>query len=165
MPIVTLPSDMKSLLKQRNRWQRGLLDILSYHRRLLFNPKFKQVGLIAFPYFFIFEMIGPFIETMGYIALIIGLIMGILNGPLVIVLFVATILLGMIISLFSLYITERVTPFYSFKETFVLMWVAIIENLGYRQMTSLHRVVSTFSALREKGSWGSQMRTGFQKKA
>ncbi len=160
-----LPSDMKSLLKQRNRWQRGLLDILSYHRRLLFNPKFKQVGMIAFPYFFIFEMIGPFIEMIGYIALIIGLIMGILNGPLVIVLFVATILFGMIISLFSLYITERVTPFYSIKETFLLMWVAIIENLGYRQLTSLHRVVSTFSALREKGSWGSQMRTGFQKKA
>ena len=49
-----LPSDMRSLLKQRNRWQRGLLDILSYHRALLFNPKYKQPGLIGFPYFFIF---------------------------------------------------------------------------------------------------------------
>jgi cellulose synthase/poly-beta-1,6-N-acetylglucosamine synthase-like glycosyltransferase len=156
---------MKSLLKQRNRWQRGLLDILSYHRRLLFNAKYKQVGMIAFPYFFTFEMIGPFIEMIGYIALIIGLIMGILNGPLVIVLFVATILLGMVISLFSLYITEKTTSFYSVKETFLLMGIAIIENLGYRQLTSLHRVVSTFSALREKGSWGSQMRTGFQKKS
>ena len=152
-----LPSDMKSLLKQRNRWQRGLLDILSYHRRLLFSPKYKQVGMIAFPYFFIFEM-------MGYIALFIGLIMGILNAPLVIVLFVVTILLGMIISLFSLYITEKTTSFYSMKETLLLMSIAIIENLGYRQITSLHRVVSTFSALREKGSWGSQLRTGFQKK-
>ena len=37
-----LPSDMKSLLKQRNRWQRGLLDILSYHRTMLFNPKYRS---------------------------------------------------------------------------------------------------------------------------
>lgn len=159
-----LPSDMKSLLKQRNRWQRGLLDILSYHRRILFNPKFKQAGMIAFPYFFVFEMVGPFIEAIGYIALIIGFILGILNTPLVILLFVATILLGMVISLFSLYISEKTMSFYSIKETFLLMWIAIIENLGYRQLTSMHRVVSTFSALKEKGSWGSQSRTGFQKK-
>ncbi|MBE0700980.1 MAG: glycosyltransferase family 2 protein, partial [Acholeplasmataceae bacterium] len=51
-----LPSDFSSLLKQRNRWQRGLIDILSYHRRILFNPRFKQPGMIGFPYFFIFEV-------------------------------------------------------------------------------------------------------------
>jgi len=158
-----LPSDYRSLLKQRNRWQRGLLDILSYHRHMLFNPRYKQPGLIAFPYFFIFEMVGPFIESMGYIALIIGLIFGLLNTPLVILLFVVTIGYGIIISLFSLWIAERKTIFYSYKETWLLVGVAIIENFGYRQLISLHRVFSTFSALREKGSWGSQNRTGFKK--
>jgi len=159
-----LPSDMKTLLKQRNRWQRGLLDILSYHRRILFNPKYKQAGLIAFPFFFIFEMIGPFIETIGYLMLIIGLIMGILNGPLVIMLLVATIGLGIWVSLFSLWIAERKAVFYSTKETMVLILTAIIENFGYRQIMSIHRVISTYSALSESGSWGSQVRTGFQKK-
>ncbi|MDY0294944.1 MAG: glycosyltransferase family 2 protein [Acholeplasmataceae bacterium] len=158
-----LPSDYKSLFKQRNRWQRGLLDILSYHRKMLFNPRYKQPGLIAFPYFFIFEMIGPFVEMMGYIALLIGLIFGLLNTPLVILLFVVTIGYGIIISLFSLYIAERKMILYTNKETLMLIFIGIIENLGYRQAVSLHRVVSTFSALREKGSWGSQKRTGFQK--
>jgi hypothetical protein len=130
---------------------------------MLFNPRYKQPGLIAFPYFFIFEMVGPFIESMGYIALIIGLIFGLLNTPLVILLFVVTIGYGIIISLFSLWIAERKTIFYSYKETWLLVGVAIIENFGYRQLISLHRVFSTFSALREKGSWGSQNRTGFKK--
>jgi cellulose synthase/poly-beta-1,6-N-acetylglucosamine synthase-like glycosyltransferase len=159
-----LPSDYKSLLKQRNRWQRGLLDILSYHRKMLFNPHFKQPGLIAFPYFFIFEMIGPFIELIGYLALIAGLVLGLLNNALVIMLFVATIGYGIVISLFSLWIAERKQIFYSNQETAMLILVGIIENFGYRQMTSLHRVISTFSALREKGSWGSQKRQGFQKR-
>lgn len=159
-----LPSDMKTLLKQRNRWQRGLLDILSYHRKILFNPKFKQPGMIAFPYFFIFEMIGPFIEALGYLMLITGLIMGILNGPLVIMLLIATIGLGIWVSLFSLWIAERKQVFYSTGETLNLILTAIIENFGYRQIMSLHRVISTFSALKESGSWGSQVRTGFQKK-
>ena len=148
----------------RNRWQRGLLDILSYHRKLLFNPRFKQPGMIAFPYFFIFEMVGPFLESMGYLALIIGLSLGILNTPVIIILFVATIGLGIVISLFSLLISEKRNVFYSDKETGILIWIAIIENFGYRQMMSLQRTLSTFSALRENGSWGSQKRQGFKKK-
>lgn len=159
-----LPSDFKSLFKQRNRWQRGLLDILSYHRKMLFNPKFKQPGLIAFPYFFIFEMVGPFIELLGYLALLAGLIFGLLNNALVLMLFVATIGYGIVISLFSLWIAERKQIFYSNDETALLILIGILENFGYRQITSLHRVISTFSALREKGSWGSQKRQGFQKR-
>ena len=158
-----LPSDYSSLFKQRNRWQRGLLDILSYHRKMLFNPKFKQPGMIAFPYFFLFEMIGPFIELLGYIALILGLVLGLLNTSLVILLFVVTIGYGIVISLFSLFIAEKRKVFYSNGETALLILIGIIENFGYRQMMSLHRIVSTFSALREKGSWGSQKRQGFQK--
>ncbi|PKK97495.1 MAG: hypothetical protein CVV58_00985 [Tenericutes bacterium HGW-Tenericutes-3] len=159
-----LPNDLRSLLKQRNRWQRGLLDILSYHRKLLFNPRYKQPGMIAFPYFFIFEMIGPFLETIGYIALIIGLFMGILNMPIIITLFVATIGLGIVISLFSLMISEKRNYFYTNKETGILILIAILENFGYRQMMSLQRALSTFSALRENGSWGSQKRQGFKTK-
>jgi peptidoglycan-N-acetylglucosamine deacetylase len=139
-----LPSDMHSLLKQRNRWQRGLLDILSYHRRMIFNPRFKQPGLIGFPYFFLFEMIGPFIEFMGYVAVIFGFIFGLLNTSLVILLFIATILFGIVISLFSLLISEKRQVFYSFKETLLLIFVCIIENFGYRQIVSLHRMISTF---------------------
>lgn len=158
-----LPSDLRSLLKQRNRWQRGLLDILSYHRKILFNPKFKQPGMIGFPYFFIFEMVGPFLEIIGYLALIIGLSLGILNGPLIVVLLAVTVGFGIVISLFSLFISERRNAFYSNKETLLLILIAVIENFGYRQLISIQRVFSTFSALRENGSWGSQNRQGFKK--
>jgi len=98
------------------------------------------------------------------LALLIGLFLGILNTPLVIVLLVVTIGYGIVISLFSLFIAERKTVFYSNKETWILVMMAIIENFGYRQFVSLHRIVSTFSALRENHVWGSQKRQGFQKK-
>lgn len=159
-----LPSDMRSLLKQRNRWQRGLLDILSYHRALLFNPKYKQPGLIGFPYFFIFEMLGPFLELIGYTALIAGIFLGILNIELVLLLFYATIGYGIFISLVSLWISERKNDFYPVKHTFIMIIMAIVENFGYRQIMSLYRVFATFSSLKESGHWGSQNRTGFIKK-
>ena len=160
-----LPTEFKGLLRQRNRWQRGLLDILNYHKRLLFNPRYKQPGMIGFPYFFIFEMMGPFAEMVGYLALLLGLVLGILNTPIVILLFGVTIALGMVISLFSLLVAERRSTLYSVRETFILIMYAIIENFGFRQIISFHRAVATFSALRESGNWGAQTRQGFQKKA
>ena len=159
-----LPSEMRSLLKQRNRWQRGLLDILSYHRHILFNPRYKQPGLLGFPYFFIFEMLGPFFEAVSYLSIIISFAFGLLNLPIVILMSVATILYGVVISLFSVLITERRSSFFSNKETLIITFLAILENFGYRQIMSLHRMVSTFSALKESGTWGSQNRQGFVKK-
>ncbi len=160
-----LPTEFKGLLRQRNRWQRGLLDILNYHKKLLFNPRYKQPGMIGFPYFFLFEMMGPFLEIMGYLAIILGLALGILNTPIVILLFAVTIAFGLVISLFSLLVAERRSTLYSVKETLLLILYAIIENFGFRQIISFHRAVATFSALKESGSWGAQTRTGFQKKS
>jgi cellulose synthase/poly-beta-1,6-N-acetylglucosamine synthase-like glycosyltransferase len=159
-----LPTEFKGLLRQRNRWQRGLLDILNYHKKLLFNPRYKQPGIYGFPYFFIFEMMGPFFEIMALLSLILGLSLGILNTPIIIMLFTVTIAFGLVISLFSLLVAERRSTLYSVKETLILILYAIVENFGFRQIIGFHRAAATYSALKESGSWGAQTRTGFQKK-
>jgi hypothetical protein len=119
--------------------------------------------MIGFPYFFVFEMMGPFIETIGYLALLVGLILGILNVPLVILLFTVTVAFGLVISLFSLFIAERKNTFYSIKEMFILILFCCLENFGFRQLMSVHRIKGTFASLKETGSWGAQNRQGFQK--
>ncbi len=156
-----LPSDMKTLLKQRNRWQRGLIDILSYHRKIGFNPKYKQIGLIGYPYFFIFEFLGPFFETQGYIMLALGLIFGWLTPTVILAIFTVSILFGVVISLSSLFMSEKEIKMMSTSELMVMLGYAIMENFGYRQLISVHRMFSTFSAIRETGQWGAQKRKGF----
>ncbi|QLY39672.1 glycosyltransferase family 2 protein [Hujiaoplasma nucleasis] len=155
-----LPSDMKTLLKQRNRWHRGLLDILSYHRQILFNPKYKQIGFLATPYFYIFEVLGPFFEWIGYLMLILSFIFGFLSPTIVLAIFGLSIILGIIISLFSVLIQESQSEYMKKKDLWVLIVFAILENFGYRQLLSLHRIYSFFSALFEKGQWGEQKRKG-----
>jgi len=160
-----LPSDGKTLLRQRNRWQRGLVDILSYYRKLLLNPKYKQIGLLAIPYFYAFEVMGPFIEIIGYTMLIIGLVLGILQIEILLSIFIVSILFGIIISLSSLYISDLDHNSYSKKEVVLLILYAFIENLGYRQLLSFHRAYSIFTALKESGKWGEQKRKGLASKA
>ncbi|MGS0972352.1 MAG: glycosyltransferase family 2 protein [Candidatus Izemoplasmataceae bacterium] len=155
-----LPSDAKTLLKQRNRWHRGLIDILSYHRSMLLNPRYKQIGLFALPYFYIFEVMGPFFELIGYLALIISFAFGFLAPMIVLGIFGASIVMGMVLSLASLYIAETVNTYTSKKDVFIVLLFAFIENIGYRQIISMHRVYSFFTALFESGAWGEQKRKG-----
>ncbi len=54
-----VPTDLKRLFRQRDRWQRGLLDCLIKHKDLIFNPKYKYLGCLVLPYEIIFELLGP----------------------------------------------------------------------------------------------------------
>ncbi|MBU0997835.1 MAG: glycosyltransferase family 2 protein [Firmicutes bacterium] len=156
-----VPENTKSLFKQRNHWQRGLVDILSYHRHLIFNPKYKQVGLIAMPYFFIFEMVGPLFEVQAYAAIILGIVFGLLNAPILLGLMVVSILMGIVLSMLSLFISESEHETFSFKEILLLIFIGFVENFGWRQFISVYRVKGFIASLRENQAWGQMNRVGF----
>ncbi len=160
-----VPESFKILRKQRNRWQRGLIDILSYHRHMILDPSYKQTGLVAMPYFFFFEMVGPLIEIQGYLALIAGIILGVSILEIVLLLITASILLGIVYSLLALYINESNQETLSFKDMMKLLFIAVIENFGWRQFISIYRGISYFSALKETHEWGQMNRVGFQANA
>jgi cellulose synthase/poly-beta-1,6-N-acetylglucosamine synthase-like glycosyltransferase len=157
-----VPQNFKSLRKQRNRWQRGLVDILSYHRVMIGNPKYKQVGLLGTPYFFLFEMFGPLIEIQGILALIISGVLGLLSLNIVLLLMLTSIGLGITLSLFALLVTERDQLYLSKQDTFRLVLIAIFENFGWRQFISMYRIVGFIASMRKDTGWGHMVRTGFQ---
>ena len=64
------------LRRQRLRWQRGLLSSLNAYRHLLLKPHTGGVGMIALPYFFAFDVFGPFIELAGLVYLLCGVFAG-----------------------------------------------------------------------------------------
>ena len=67
------PHTLALLWGQRSRWQRGLLRCLSHHKAMIFNPAYGVTGLLAFPYYIIFEIFGPCVEAVSYIVLILAL--------------------------------------------------------------------------------------------
>ncbi|MBU1144727.1 MAG: glycosyltransferase family 2 protein, partial [Firmicutes bacterium] len=158
-----VPEERKSFFRQRNRWQRGLIDILSYHRKMILNHKYKQPGIIGMFYFFLFEMIGPLFEIQAYIAIIIGFIFGILNIEVLFLLLLVTVGMGIVLSLLALYINERDSIYLSNRDTFKLIFYAILENFGWRQLISIYRVKGFLSSLRETNAWGQMNRVGFKK--
>lgn len=158
-----VPEELPSLLRQRNRWQRGLVDILSYHRDMICNPRYRQAGMLGMAYYFIFEMLGPLLEIQGIVAVVSGLFFGILNLEIVLILFIVTILLGVNLSLWALLVTERDSVALAPRETFRLLVLAVLENFGWRQFIAAYRIKGIFSSLRDANAWGKMQRVGFRK--
>lgn len=156
-----VPEKMSSLQKQRNRWQRGLVDILNFHRRLIFNPKYGTMGMAAMPYYLIFELIGPLFEIQGYFMVLLAAVLGMLSLRLALLLFFASVLLGIFISVNSVKIAERLNAYFSYRDTLKLIWTAVVENFGPRQLFSAWRVVGFVRAMQKPQGWQKFERRGF----
>ena len=156
------PEKVRVLGRQRDRWQRGLYETMVRHRGMLFNPRYGRIGLAAFPYFFILEMLGPLIEFFGYMMFILALALGRASGPYILAFLMAAIVFGIVLSIAAVALEELSFHRYPrFSDLFQLFGLAILENFGYRQLTSYWRIRGFFSGLRGVSGWGKMERKGF----
>ncbi len=159
-----VPESWKVLHRQRDRWHRGLVDILLFHRKMIANPKYGRLGMVGMLYYFLFELIGPFIEAQGLIMVFVAAIIGVMNTQIALLLFTTTIFLGILVSVSSVFISELDREMYGPKDVLRLLKMAVMENFGIRQIISLWRVTGYFSSMRKSKGWGAQVRKGFSTK-
>ena len=157
-----VPEDFRTLGRQRNRWQRGLLETLWTHRKMMFNPKYGILGLISLPYFFVFEALAPLIELSGYFIFAYYLALGQVNQPFVLLFLALALLLAFLNSTAAILLEVRGGHRYQGLRAFVtLMASAVLENFGYRQLSLWWRLRGIFDFLRGKrGGWGRMKRVG-----
>jgi len=157
-----VPEERRILRAQRNRWQRGTLQSLSFHRAMMGRPRYGVVGMLSLPYYLVFEAAGPLVELSGYVLTAAALALGLLDWRFAELLFVAAVLYGTSISLAAVILEEVSYRRYPrLRDLLLLICVAIIENFGYRQLTTWWRVRGTVDFLRNKQGWGTMTRKGF----
>ncbi len=158
-----VPSTIKSLSRQRNRWHRGLCELISIHRDIIFNPRFGFLGVVTLPYYVVFELFGPAIELIGYFSLIISYLLGIISSSLLILVFSVAVVFHFLFSVLSI-VLERVTlnNYPKKRDFFQLLLFSFFENFGYRQLTVIWRVKGIIDYLKGKKDWGVIKREGFQ---
>jgi cellulose synthase/poly-beta-1,6-N-acetylglucosamine synthase-like glycosyltransferase len=157
-----IPDTPRVLRRQRDRWHRGLLDTLLRHRKMLFNPRYGTVGLIGMPYFFLFELLGPVVELLGYLAFAAGLLLGVLNLEFAMAFFAAAVGLGVFLSVAAVFLEElRLERYPRWRDLAKLTVYGILENFGYRQLNTIWRVMAISSFLRKNTDWGAMERKGF----
>lgn len=160
------PESLKTLGHQRDRWQRGMYEVLTRNKKMLFNPKYGRIGLLAFPYFYILEMFGPILETPGYFLFFLAIILGLASPLYIITFFTLAVAFGVALSISAVGLEELTLKRYPrLSDLLHLFFLAFLENFGYRQLTVYWRMRGFISALRGKKSWGKMERKGFSGKS
>ncbi len=158
-----VPESLKVLNRQRNRWHRGLVRTLWDNKRMMLNPRYGAVGMFAFPYFFFFEMLGPFVEVVGYAVVILSFLLGILNLEFFLLFLGVAILYGVFLSIAAILLEEISFRRYpGWLDLTKLVVFGILENFGYRQLNSAFKVKAFWDVLLRRRSWGKMERAGFR---
>ena len=155
-----VPERLDTLARQRNRWQRGTLQTLSRHRRMMLNPRYGVVGMCAMPYFLIFEALAPMVEAVGYLVTVAALAFGLLDWRFAELLFLAAVVYGALISVSGGDPGRGVVPEISrLLDLLRLAMYGVLENFGYRQLTMWWRLRGTFDFFRGRAEWGTDDET------
>ena len=136
------PESLKALTSQRIRWQRGLAESLHRNRDLVLMRRGGAERWLAVPFFLVFECYGPLIEIAGYVFMTAMWALGLIPGAALVAFLALAFSLGFLLSVSALLLEELSFRLYPrFSQMALLVAVAVVENLGYRQMVSAWRLV------------------------
>ncbi|TBH20189.1 glycosyltransferase family 2 protein [Thermus thermamylovorans] len=158
-----VPSDWKTLRRQRNRWHRGLWEVLWRHRAMLFNPRYGRLGFVAMPYFLLFEALAPVVEVLGYLLLPVLYLLGLLSAEFALLFLLLAVGYGVLLSQLGVGMETLLLKRYPrLSDRLALLFLALLEALGYRQLLALERFLATFQVWRKRGVWGEMRRKGLE---
>ncbi len=156
------PFKLGMLLKQRNRWHRGMIDALLANRAMILNRKYGATSLVGISYFVFVEFIGPIVELFGYVAVPILWYFGMLNTRFFVMLVLLAVFWGISINIGAVFLD--IYNFRRYKKTSDILRLCVLaaaEFFGYRQIMLLERLRATLTF--RKKDWGAQDRRTLDK--
>ncbi|MFN2450068.1 MAG: glycosyltransferase [Candidatus Baltobacteraceae bacterium] len=158
-----VPHDYATLGRQRARWHRGLLQTLLWNRDMVFSPAYGRTGIVGMGTLLLIEVLGPLVECLGYIMLPVAALIHAIAPWTAVLFFLISVFGGTLLSLSALLLEERSFQRYKRpRELERLIFYAIFENFGYRQLTLWWRTKASLLFLtNRRSSWGEMSRKSF----
>jgi cellulose synthase/poly-beta-1,6-N-acetylglucosamine synthase-like glycosyltransferase len=158
-----VPSDLRSLGRQRARWQKGLLDVLWPSRDMLFRPRYGRIGCFALPYLWLFELLAPVIEIVGIALIILAACLGVLSREFFLQFLIFGYAFATVISIGSV-LQEEITykRYNDWKDVARLITYCFFEHFPYRQLHMIWRLQGLWQYLRGDLVWKPMKRKGLQ---
>jgi peptidoglycan-N-acetylglucosamine deacetylase len=149
------PETIKPLLKQRFRWNYGVMQSFWKNRKACFNPKYKGLGLLGLPNILLFQILLPLLSPIADLFFIASLFWQNNQSAGSHNLFIGYIGLLIIDLLFS------AVAFYFEGEPFKKLWYVIPQRIIYKPLMYIVIIKSVVKVIKgETQQWGSLKRTG-----
>jgi cellulose synthase/poly-beta-1,6-N-acetylglucosamine synthase-like glycosyltransferase len=145
-----VPESWAALKMQCIKRQIALSQSLEMNRQVFLGRRSGAVGWLGFPFLLLFEWLGPLLEVLGYVVMALLWLFGMISFQAFWTFLLAVIGMGMLLSTSALLMDEM--AFLSerkFAHTLKLFAAAILENCGYRQLTSFWRVIGVWHHRRD----------------
>jgi cellulose synthase/poly-beta-1,6-N-acetylglucosamine synthase-like glycosyltransferase len=158
-----VPRRLRILGRQRDRWHRGLADVIERHRGVILNPRYGAMGLVVAPYFLFVELLAPVVELVGVLVAIGGLILGLVDVEFALLFLLVVYGLGLVLTTLTLALEEWTFCGYGgLRDRLMLLLFGALESFGYRQLTAFWRLRGLVRHWRGHGDWGAMEREGFR---
>ena len=157
------PEELATLSRQRRRWQRGLGETLWRHRRQIGRPRLGAVGLVALPWFLLFEFLGAAFEAFGLVVVLVAWLLGVLSVAFFLAFLAVAILIGLLLSIAAIMLEEYAARRHErARDVSRLVLYALLENFGYRQLNGYWRCRAFIDLARRRTAWGEMKRRGLE---
>jgi cellulose synthase/poly-beta-1,6-N-acetylglucosamine synthase-like glycosyltransferase len=157
------PESLRVLRRQRRRWQRGSVETLLFHIRMLLNPRYRAVGLVALPALLLFDILGPILELSGYLVTLVSFLLGLISPEAFLLFLALAVLYGLILTLGAAVLEDATTNRHpSWADLRRILRYAVGENFGYRQLGHVWRIEGLWQLVR-KAEWGAMERKGLSR--
>lgn len=155
-----VPDDFQTLRSQRDRWARGLTETIWLNKNLLFNIRYKVLGILSYPYYVIFEWLTPFIEVFGLAFLIIGSLFSLTDFNLIIIIFIIYYFVGLFINSITIGTEYFTGGHYKSRAALKhIVLIALSEPLFYHWVNSIIYIQGNVNLIiKPKGTWGKMKR-------
>ncbi|WP_242403722.1 glycosyltransferase family 2 protein [Paenibacillus pini] len=153
------PDTYGILANQRKRWGRGNMKNMIENRGMLFNPRYKVMGLITMPYNVLFETLNPYFRITGLLALGGYALLDMTHWKILLVFFMLNFFSGYLLSVGALVLEEIAFKRYKKpSDLFKMLLYSALKFVGYHQLGVLWRVQGHIQYLQKNNSWGAMTR-------
>ncbi|MBC8530682.1 glycosyltransferase family 2 protein [Gehongia tenuis] len=149
------PGSLKDLAKQRRRWHIGLFESLWHYRRSVGKKEYGLMGSVSFLYFWLYELLSPYIELFGLLTIVLAFLVNLINVPFMLLFFAVYAIYGCtltLIAFFSRIHTQQLTL--SFKDSVKAVLLSVFELFGMRFVLMLIRTNALIGYRKKRNVWG-----------
>lgn len=143
------PSNVRSLIMQRDRWQRVVIETVIKYKHMMCNPRYGAFAFLVFPYFVFYEVMGVFVEILSVSLIAVGFIMKIVDTRTFFLYFAFMGLVQFVISLLCLFAFIRGQRVFKMSYILYLIMLSFIEFFGYRIIISIAKLRGTYNFMRK----------------
>ena len=147
------PTAVRSLVSQRERWQRVINETVVHYRRMWFNRRYGSVGLVGSPFYLLTEVLSPFVETLGLLALGAAVALGVFDVEIFLVTIAAMAFVNAALTAGAVLLDDVQSRLYRRRDLARLLFWSPFELVLYRPIITWARFKGTWRFLRGDKSW------------